>query len=360
MNHDHDQDYKPSILIVDDDKEVLTSFKIWLNGKGFRPLTALNSKEALKILDEETIEVALLDFRLGTENGLTVAKMLKEADENLKIIMITGYPSYDTAVESIKAGLFDYLSKGSSNEKILETIKKAIHARKKEIREKGKSLSGENILKFIVICKHSLIKERLGSFSVNYPDFKMIKTFTSLEDLKETEYVPYVDVAMVCATCCIETFENSFPFFNEFYQVLPRIKPVLFNEHFSESEKVSLIRIGVKGFFSVDIDSEKLDEAFSLIKKGEIWTSRRLLNLAIQSGPEYLEKYLVNMDAYGLSSREKDILKAMSVGLKNKEIADKLFISENTVKTHVNKIYKKFGVKNRTQAIRFALDKKIL
>lgn len=359
MNRNN-REHKPTVLIVDDDKEVLISFNIWLDGEGFRVLTAANSTEALKILEDEEVEVSLLDFRLGTENGLAVAKMLKKVDENLKVIIITAFPSHHTAVESIKSGMFDYLSKGDSNEKILETLKKAIRDREMDIFKKGAAPPGKHFLKFMVICNHSLINERLENFSLNFPDFKLMKTFGSLELLKETEFVPEVDIAMVCATCCIESFDDSFYFFNELYKVLPAVKPVLFNENFSDSEKVDLIRIGIKGFFSIDMDSKKLERALSLIKKGEMWTSRRLTSLALPNGPEYLKNYLEHMEAYWLSPREKDILKAMVFGLKNKEIAEKLFISENTVKTHINNIYKKFGVNNRAQAIRFALEKKIL
>lgn len=354
------QESKSSILIVDDDNEVLTSFKIWLKSEGFKPLTALNSKEALKIIDEERAEVAMLDFRLGTENGLTVAKMLNAIDEDLKIIIITGFPSYDSAVESIKSGLFDYLSKGSSNEKILETIKNAIHAREREIFKKGEAPFRVPVLKFIVICNHSLIKERLGIFSLNHPDFKLMRTFNSIDHLKEAQYVPEIDIALICATCCTENYNASLNFFQEFYKLLPLVKPVVFNENFSEGDKVNLIKIGVKGFFSIDIDSEKLEKALSLIKKGEIWTSRRLSNLAIQSGPDYLKNYLSeDTEFLKLSVREKETLKLMVMGFKNREIAEKLFISEMTVKTHANKIFKKLGVNNRAKAILFALEKKI-
>ena len=355
-----DFENKPAILIVDDDQEVLISFTIWLNGEGFKTYSALTSAEALKILEAETVDVALLDFKLGTENGLTAAKMLKEAYEDLKIIIITGYPSYDTAVESIKSGMFDYLSKGESNEKILETIKGAIEARKKELQEKDGPVLREKILKFIVICKHSLIKERLQSFSLNYPDFKLMRSFNSLKGLKETANVPEVDIAMVCVTCCIETFEDRVAFFDELYNLLPMVKPVIFNEHFPDREKVDLIRMGVRGFFSIDMDSETLGKAFSLIKKGEMWVSRKLSSLALPGGQEYIKNYLAGRESYGLSPREKEILQAMVQGLKNIEIGNRLFISENTVKTHINNIYKKFGVKNRYRAIRMALDKKIL
>jgi LuxR family transcriptional regulator of csgAB operon len=142
--------------------------------------------------------------------------------------------------------------------------------------------------------------------------------------------------------------------------MIPRVKPVLFNEDFPEEKKVDLIRIGVKGFFSIDMGSETLKKALTLIKKGETWASRRLLSTAIPNGPDYLKKYLPGkVENFTLSEREKDILKAMVLGLKNKEIADKLFISENTVKTHISNIFKKFDVNNRAQAIMFALENNI-
>jgi DNA-binding NarL/FixJ family response regulator len=360
MNADEDNNIIPSILVVDDDREVLISFKIWLEGEGFRAFTALNSKEALTILEEEEIEVTLLDFRLSRENGLTVAKLLNEADDDLKIIIITGYPSYEKAVESIKSGLFDYLSKGESNEKILETIKKALQAREKDLREKGKIVSKKPLLKFIVLCKHSLIKERLGNFALNYPDFRLIKTYNSIELLTQKTYLPEIDIALICTTCCVDTFDNCFDFFNKLYQLIPQVKPVLFNEDFSEEKKVDLIRIGVKGFLSIDMGSETLKKALTLIKKGETWASRRLISIAIPSGPDYLKNHLSrNVESFTLSSREKDILKTMVLGLRNKEIAVKLFISENTVKTHISNIFKKFEVKNRAQAIIFALEHKV-
>jgi DNA-binding NarL/FixJ family response regulator len=360
MTNSPDNEHRPAILIVDDDKEVLISFKIWLQDEGLRPLTTDNSKEALKIVENDNVEVALLDFRLGTENGLEMAKKVTEIDENVKVIIITGYPSYDTAVESIKSGLFDYLSKGASNEKILETIKKAIRAREKEMLQKGDSGFTKDRLKLIVICRHSLILERLDNFSSKYPAFKLVRTFASVEQLAHRGQLPEIDIAMVCATCCIESYSESFSFLNNLYKSLPYVKPVLFNDYFSEIEKVELIRSGVKGFFSIDMDSDKLEQALRLIKKGEMWVSRKLISLAVPDGREYLKERLSGVDDYGISDREKEILKAMVLGLKNREIADKLFISEMTVKSHLNRIFKKLGVKNRTSAIRFIQDNKIL
>jgi DNA-binding NarL/FixJ family response regulator len=62
---------------------------------------------------------------------------------------------------------------------------------------------------------------------------------------------------------------------------------------------------------------------------------------------------------FGLTAREIEILRTMALGLKNKEIADKLFISEKTVKTHINRVFKKLGVATRAKAVLTAVENQI-
>ena len=105
------------ILIVDDEISIRKSFKIWLASEGFEVFEAYNSESTIKILKNEKVDVLLLDIRLGDEDGVElVEKFLKVAPE-LKIIVLTGYPSYDSAVKTIKKGAFDYVSKSENNEK---------------------------------------------------------------------------------------------------------------------------------------------------------------------------------------------------------------------------------------------------
>lgn len=353
-------EHQPSILIVDDQEEVLLSFQMWLADEGFDSVTATNGTEAVQIIENMPIALALLDFRLEKENGLEVAGMLTELDENLQVIMITGYPSYDTAVNSMKAGLFNYLPKDTPHSKILETIKKALDKRERELISKGEWVPHRDVLKFTVICRHSLIKERLRNFSTNYPDYKLYKAFNSLSEMREIKIFPEIHIAMICGTCNIETCDESYYLLNELYRLVPDVKPVIFNETCPDEQKVELIKSGVKGFFSIDMDSDMLERALKTVGRGEMWISRKLINMAMPDGKEYLKGRLSNVEEYGISSREKQILKAMVLGLKNKEIADKLFISEMTVKSHINRIFKKIDVDNRARAIRFAMDKKLL
>ena len=75
------------------------------------------------------------------------------------------------------------------------------------------------------------------------------------------------------------------------------------------------------------------------------------------------EKFVFNEQAFlsfGLSKRELEVLQLMAIGLSNQEIADSLFVSLNTIKTHVSKLFEKLDVKRRTQAIEFAKKERLI
>ncbi|MBT8764289.1 response regulator transcription factor [Desulfohalobiaceae bacterium Ax17] len=88
-------------------------------------------------------------------------------------------------------------------------------------------------------------------------------------------------------------------------------------------------------------------KGISAILKGEWWYSREILWKCLLEPKTSADETLVN---YGLSSREKQILSMLAHGASNKDIADYLGISLNTVKTHIYNIYNKINVSNRYQA----------
>ena len=90
-----------------------------------------------------------------------------------------------------------------------------------------------------------------------------------------------------------------------------------------------------------------------------IWAGKHLF--ASKKGVEQ-EEALQHTDSnqFGLSSREKEVLAMLALGLSNQEIADKLFVSLNTVKTHLSNIYMKLDVKRRTQAVKKGKELQII
>ncbi len=352
---------KPVILIVDDDKQVLKSLKIWLKNEGFRPVTASDGDEALLQVEENPVEVALVDYRMNNEDGIQVAQRLRETDDTIKIIMLTGFPSYETAVSAMKVGVFDYISKGSSNEKILEAILDALASR--EPHETAEYFNSPEMgLKIILFCRHSLLKERLESYSQTRPGFKLIRSFPSMDASGITNVSQQVDIALICGGCNLKTVKEAFLVLPELYRLFPEIKPVIINENFSDQEKVDLLKLGVKGFAPRDLSSDKLEEILFQVKRGEIFVSRNVTHLSLQEMTTFNSSHILkeNSVPFDLTEREVEVLRTMALGLKNKEIAQKLFISEKTVKTHINRLFHKLGVDTRPKAIFKAVEDKII
>ncbi len=353
---------RPFILIADDNQQVLKSLEIWLRNEGFEPVTALDGEEALRAVKDKNITVALVDLRLKREDGINVARKLKEVDKNLKIIILTGFPSYETAVGAMKIGAFDYISKGSSNERIMKSIKKAIAGNCTEDFLLGKrDFQEKERIRLILFCDHSLIQERLENISNSNPCFQLLKTFPQVDYLKIKDFLQEIDIALVCASCNMKNIKDAYLLFAELYRCFPTIKPVIINENFSDKEKVELLKLGARGFASCDLSSERLERGLLIVKKGGFLVSQSVINLSLQTIINHNPtSQFEDKEAMGLTSREIDILKTMTLGLKNREIAERLFISEKTVKTHINRIFKKLGVNNRAKAILAVVGKKIL
>ena len=112
------------------------------------------------------------------------------------------------------------------------------------------------------------------------------------------------------------------------------------------------LRRGVQGFFYREDDMELFLKGIKTLFAGEIWLSRDILvNLVLNSN---ITKMPSGQEKAGLTAREMEILALVSMGSKNIEIADKLYISPHTVKTHLYNLFKKINVDNRFQAALWA------
>lgn len=106
------------------------------------------------------------------------------------------------------------------------------------------------------------------------------------------------------------------------------------------------------GIMDKELDRDELREALLSMRKGELVVSKRK-NFSLKTDRK-LGEFLDRKKLYDkLSSREKQILSSIKEGLSNQEIADRFYITLATTKTHTRNMYKKLGVKSRSQAIRF-------
>ena len=110
---------------------------------------------------------------------------------------------------------------------------------------------------------------------------------------------------------------------------------------------------GFRGIFYVHDDPEHVLKGISTILNGELWLSRGVMSRCLLSNSVRMKKEL-RQNGVVLTSREKQILRMLTLGSKNEEIASNLCISHHTVKTHIYNIFKKIDVPNRLQAALWA------
>jgi len=99
------------VLVVDDEAVVRNGIDRILKNRGISSVLAANGSEALSLLDHNKFDLVLLDIRMNDMDGIEVLKQIRVKHPDTKVIMITGYPTIDTAVQCIKLGALDYLVK---------------------------------------------------------------------------------------------------------------------------------------------------------------------------------------------------------------------------------------------------------
>ena len=119
---------KKKILIIDDDLDMCTLLARFLNKKGFETEMAHNGVKGLAKFNEQHFDIVLCDFRLGDRDGKDVLLKIKEAKAQTIVIIITGYSDIKTAVDVIKIGAFDYITKPLIPDEVINVIEKALAA----------------------------------------------------------------------------------------------------------------------------------------------------------------------------------------------------------------------------------------
>ena len=135
------------------------------------------------------------------------------------------------------------------------------------------------------------------------------------------------------------------------------VKVLVLTVHNEVEYLMKAIDIGVEGYILKDSESSELKNAIYEICKGESYIQPNLIPLL---NAKKIEKSEDSDKIHELTKRELEVLTLLAVGMYNKEIAEKLDISERTVKNHISNLFKKIGVTDRTQAAVFAIRNNLI
>ncbi len=163
---------KGSLLLVDDDRHVLESMAAWLREQGYRVDVAADRATALAAMSRKSFDLVLADIRLPDGDGFDILADCRENYPQTSVILLTGYGTVEAAVEAIRAGAFDFLTKPLIDEELELAIQRALNQR--EVIEENKNLKAQ-------------LDMRFGMENIIGHDHRMLKIFDMIDSIADTK-----------------------------------------------------------------------------------------------------------------------------------------------------------------------------
>src|SRR5438067_2814972 len=145
---------KPRILIIDDEAPIRDSLKMTLEYEGYDVIGAATGQEGLALAEREAPDLVLLDVKMPGMDGIEVLERLRNMNDSLPVVVVSGHGTISTAVEATKKGAFDFIEKPFASERVLVSLRNALDSR--QLRDENR------VLKKAVEIRHQMIGESAG------------------------------------------------------------------------------------------------------------------------------------------------------------------------------------------------------
>lgn len=201
------------------------------------------------------------------------------------------------------------------------------------------------MIRIVIVDDHEIVREGLKAILRGEPDFEVVAERASADDLTELVSDTHPDVVLLDARlpgvsgveACRRVVSSH-----------PDL-PVLIVSTYSDDQLVEeCIRAGARGYVMKDIERFSLAESIRAVHRGEGAVSPPVAAMVIDRLRSVKEA--AARAANPLTDIQLEVLKLIAAGFSNREIAARVFLSENTVKSHVQEIFRKLGVDNRVEA----------
>jgi DNA-binding NtrC family response regulator len=133
---------KSRILVVDDEESIRFAFRTHLSNQGHEVITAEDYSSGIRALSENELDLVITDVILGGQTGTDILREIKNRGMQCPVIMITGEPNIETAMDAVRFGAFDYLPKPIRKENLLRVASDAL--RHKTLMEEKNRMEAEN------------------------------------------------------------------------------------------------------------------------------------------------------------------------------------------------------------------------
>ncbi|NQS99550.1 MAG: response regulator, partial [Candidatus Omnitrophica bacterium] len=139
---------RDNILVIDDEESICNLLKDSLSEKGYQVVATQKAIEGLEQAKTSHFDLVFVDLRMPEMDGVEIIRQLKQFDREAVIVVITGYPSFETAQETLRLAAYDYITKPFNLDQILFTVRRAVEFRhlKMANKELMKRLEQENVI----------------------------------------------------------------------------------------------------------------------------------------------------------------------------------------------------------------------
>ena len=195
------------------------------------------------------------------------------------------------------------------------------------------------VITVVIVDDHRVVTRSLQSYLESFPDLRVAGTAASGEELLQyvDAWQPDVIVQDLLLPGGIDGIETT----RRVLAKRPSVRVVALTASTDEARMMAVLRAGAAGYIRKDAEPETLLAAIRAVARGRTYVDPYLARRVAEDG--------VSPD--DLTDREREVLRHLALGESNKAIADVLYVSEETVKTHVGHILSKLGVENRAQAV---------
>ncbi len=208
-------------------------------------------------------------------------------------------------------------------------------------------------IKVVIVDDHTLFRDGIRRILSLEPDIEIVGEATDGDEVvhllnRARSDLLLLDIKMQKI--------NGLQVLPQIVEQYPQLKVIILTAQIGQAESVKAIRDGARGIILKHAASEFLIKGIRKVFRGELWADNATMTQVVES---LSRKYRVDQQSErgkkDLSEREREVVCLVAAGHRNKEIASKLFISEQTVKTHLSNIFQKLEVGDRLELALFAM-----
>lgn len=206
-------------------------------------------------------------------------------------------------------------------------------------------------IKVMIVDDHAVVRSGLSTFLMVYPDFELVGEAENGEEaLRQCEQwqpdVILMDLMMPVM--------DGVAAIRAIHKKMPSIHIVALTSFSEEGLVQGALQAGAVGYLMKNVSGAELANAIRSAHAGRITLSQEATQVLIQSNTQAV------VPGEDLTDREREVLALMVEGLNNAQIALKLIVSQSTVKYHIANIFSKLGVENRVEAVRMAIERRLI